>query len=344
MTAVTARIKILARMDVAEKRRPQDGRIKTRSSSGREVELRISNMPTAFGEKVVMRIFDPDLVVKDFAQLGFSPGEAANWRVMVERPHGIVLVTGPTGSGKTTTLYSTLKHLATPELNVCTVEDPIEMVSPEFNQMQVHAAIDLDFAAGVRTLLRQDPDIIMVGEIRDLETAQMAVQASLTGHLVLSTLHTNDAPSAVTRLLDLGVPHYLIQSTLTGVVAQRRVRTLCPHCKQATTQDPQSWTVLTHGWDIPLPPEVFQPAGCLECRNTGFMGRTGIYEMMKLSPRLRGLISAQLDLGGFGQAALSEGMRPLRISAADQVAAGLTTVQEILTVLPPIEAFDDTRP
>ncbi|WP_447737600.1 GspE/PulE family protein [Rhodanobacter soli] len=344
MTAVTARIKILARMDVAEKRRPQDGRIKTRSTSGREVELRISNMPTAFGEKVVMRIFDPDLVVKDFAQLGFSPGEGANWRSMVERPHGIVLVTGPTGSGKTTTLYSTLKHLATPELNVCTVEDPIEMVSPEFNQMQVHAAIELDFAAGVRTLLRQDPDIIMIGEIRDLETAQMAVQASLTGHLVLSTLHTNDAPSAVTRLLDLGVPHYLIQSTLTGVVAQRLVRTLCPHCKRASAQDLQAWTVLTHGWDMPLPQQVFQPVGCLECRNTGFLGRTGIYEMLKLSPRLRGMISAQLDLSGFGQAALSEGMRPLRISAADQVAAGLTTVQEILTVLPPIDAFDDTQP
>ena len=342
MTAVTARIKILARMDVAEKRRPQDGRIKTRSVSGREVELRISNMPTAFGEKVVMRIFDPDLVVKDFAQLGFSPGEDALWRSMVERPHGIVLVTGPTGSGKTTTLYSTLRHLATPELNVCTVEDPIEMVSPEFNQMQVHAAIDLDFAAGVRTLLRQDPDIIMVGEIRDLETAQMAVQASLTGHLVLSTLHTNDAPSAVTRMLDLGVPHYLIQSTLAGVVAQRLVRTLCPHCKKATAQDPQAWNVLTHGWDLPVPETVYQPVGCLECRNTGFLGRTGIYEMMRMSPRLRSLISSELDLGSFGKAALGEGMRPLRISAADQVAAGLTTAQEILTVLPPLEAFDDT--
>ena len=344
MTAVTARIKILARMDVAEKRRPQDGRIKTRSVSGREVELRISNMPTAFGEKVVMRIFDPDLVVKDFAQLGFSASEDANWRVMVERPHGIVLVTGPTGSGKTTTLYSTLKHLARPELNVCTVEDPIEMVSPEFNQMQVHAAIDLDFAAGVRTLLRQDPDIIMVGEIRDLETAQMAVQASLTGHLVLSTLHTNDAPSAVTRLLDLGVPHYLIQSTLTGVVAQRLVRTLCPHCKQPTTQDPLPWNVLTHGWAMPVPEQVFGPIGCLECRNTGFMGRTGIYEMMRMTAHLRGMISSQLDLSGFGQAALAEGMRPLRISAADQIIAGLTTVEEVLTVLPPIDGFDDTQP
>jgi len=344
MTAVTARIKILARMDVAEKRRPQDGRIKTRSSSGREVELRISNMPTAFGEKVVMRIFDPDIVAKDFAQLGFSAEEGAIWRTMVERPHGIVLVTGPTGSGKTTTLYSTLKHLATPEINVCTVEDPIEMVSPEFNQMQVHAAIDLDFAAGVRTLLRQDPDIIMVGEIRDLETAQMAVQASLTGHLVLSTLHTNDAPSAVTRLLDLGVPHYLIQSTLTGVVAQRLVRTLCPHCKLPTEQDPHEWTSLTHGWSVPLPATVYRAVGCLECRNTGFMGRTGIYEMMKLSPRLRGLISAQLDLSGFGAAALTEGMRPLRISAAEQVVRGVTTVQEALTVLPPIDPIDEPQP
>lgn len=337
MTAVTARIKILARMDVSEKRRPQDGRIKTRSASKREVELRISTMPTAFGEKVVMRIFDPDIVAKDFSQLGFSPEEGEAWRTMVERPHGIVLVTGPTGSGKTTTLYSTLKHLATPELNVCTVEDPIEMVSPEFNQMQVQAAIDLDFATGVRTLLRQDPDIIMVGEIRDLETAQMAVQASLTGHLVLSTLHTNDAPSAITRLLDLGVPHYLIQSTLTGVVAQRLVRTLCAHCKQAVEQEPHEWTALTHGWDVPLPEKVFKPVGCLECRNTGFMGRTGIYEMLPLSGRLRGLISSQLDLGHFGHAALAEGMRPLRISAAAQVARGVTTVKEVLTVIPPIE-------
>ncbi|MET0505802.1 MAG: GspE/PulE family protein [Luteibacter sp.] len=340
MTAVTARVKILSRMDVAEKRRPQDGRIKTRSAGGREVELRISTMPTAFGEKVVMRIFDPDLVMKDFAQLGFSEEEGKLWRGMVERPHGIVLVTGPTGSGKTTTLYSTLKHLATPELNVCTVEDPIEMVSPDLNQMQVQPSIDLDFAAGVRTLLRQDPDIIMIGEIRDLETAQMAVQASLTGHLVLSTLHTNDSPSAVTRLLDLGVPHYLIQSTLTGVVAQRLVRTLCPHCKRATAQDPDEWSVVTHGWDIPLPERVFEPVGCLECRKTGFLGRTGVYEMMPMSPRLRGLISSELDLGRFGEAALRDGMKPLRISAAAQVAAGVTTVREVLNVLPPSDIED----
>lgn len=337
MTAVTARVKILARLDVAEKRRPQDGRIKTRSAGGREVELRISDMPTAFGEKLVMRIFDPDIVVKQFAQLGFAPEEDRAWRIMIERPHGIVLVTGPTGSGKTTTLYSTLKHLARPELNVCTIEDPIEMVAPELNQTQVQPAIDLDFAAGVRTLLRQDPDIIMIGEIRDLETAQMAVQASLTGHLVLSTLHTNDAPSAVTRLLDLGAPHYLIQSTLAGVVAQRLVRTLCPHCKVTCPQDPDAWRVLTHGWDIPLPERVYVPSGCLECRNTGFLGRTGIYEMMTISSRLRGLISSQLDLAAFNACALAEGMRPLRVSAAAQVANGVTTVEEVLAVLPASE-------
>ncbi len=337
MTAVTARIKILGRMDLAEKRRPQDGRIKTRSQGGREVELRLSTMPTAFGEKVVMRIFDPDVVVKEFRQLGFSAEEENLWRAMVERPHGIVLVTGPTGSGKTTTLYSTLKHLATPDINVCTVEDPIEMVCPEFNQMQVQPAIDLDFAAGVRTLLRQDPDIIMVGEIRDLETAQMAVQASLTGHLVLSTLHTNDAPSAVSRLLDLGVPHYLIQSTLTGVVAQRLVRTLCPHCKTPQPIEARAWDALVHRWSLPLPAAAQGPVGCLECRKTGYLGRTGIYEMLRVTPRLRSLIQADTDLMRFGEACLADGMRPLRISAAAQVVRGVTTLGEVMTVLPPLD-------
>jgi len=337
MTAVTARVKILGRMDLAEKRRPQDGRIKTRSSGGREVELRLSTMPTAFGEKVVMRVFDPDIVVKEFRQLGFSMDEELIWRALVERPHGIVLVTGPTGSGKTTTLYSTLKHLATPDINVCTVEDPIEMVCPEFNQMQVQTAIDLDFATGVRTLMRQDPDIIMVGEIRDLETAQMAIQASLTGHLVLSTLHTNDAPSALPRLLDLGAPHYLIQSTLTGVVAQRLVRMLCPHCKAETKLDLRAWDALVHRWNIPPPARAYGPTGCLECRNTGFLGRTGIYEMMRISVPIRRMIQPEIDLGRLTEAALAEGMRPLRVSAAAQVARGITTIPEVIGVLPPVE-------
>ncbi len=337
MTAVTSRIKILGRMDVAEKRRPQDGRIKTRSQGGREVELRLSSMPTAFGEKIVMRIFDPDIVVKEFRQLGFNPDEERIWRDLVERPHGIVLVTGPTGSGKTTTLYSTLKVLATPDINVCTVEDPIEMVSPEFNQMQVQASIDLDFASGVRTLLRQDPDIIMIGEIRDLETAQMAVQASLTGHLVLSTLHTNDAPSALTRLLDLGTPNYLIQSTLTGIVAQRLVRTLCPHCKIEVPLDVQAWAALTHRWATSPPEKNYGPKGCLECRKTGFLGRTGIYEMMRITPPIRAQIVANMDLSRITEVAYGEGMRPLRASAAAQVARGVTTIAEVAGVLPPSE-------
>ena len=336
MTAVVSRIKVLGRMDLAERRRPQDGRIKTRSPGGREVEMRLSTMPTAFGEKCVMRIFDPDAAFKSIDQLGFSPQEAAGWTALVERPHGIVLVTGPTGSGKTTTLYSTLKRLATPDVNVCTVEDPIEMIAPEFNQMQVQVNIDLDFAAGVRTLLRQDPDIIMIGEIRDLETAQMAVQASLTGHLVLSTLHTNDAPSAITRLLDLGVPHYLLASTINGVLAQRLVRTLCPHCKVPKPLSAAQWAVLADA-DEALPESAtpYAPAGCIDCRRTGYLGRVGLYELLPLGPRLRGLIRADMDLAAFSRAARAEGVRTLRSAALEKVAAGLTTIEEVLTVLPP---------
>jgi general secretion pathway protein E len=336
MTAVVSRIKVLGRMDLAERRRPQDGRIKTRSPGGREVEMRLSTMPTAFGEKCVMRIFDPDAAFKTIDQLGFSPQEAAGWTALVERPHGIVLVTGPTGSGKTTTLYSTLKRLATPDVNVCTVEDPIEMIAPEFNQMQVQTNIDLDFAAGVRTLLRQDPDIIMIGEIRDLETAQMAVQASLTGHLVLSTLHTNDAPSAITRLLDLGVPHYLLASTLNGVLAQRLVRTLCQHCKVPTVLSGAQWAVLADADEaLPESPTPYAPAGCIDCRRTGYMGRVGLYELLPLGSRLRGLIRADMDLAGFSRAARAEGVRTLRRAGLEKVAAGLTTIEEVLTVLPP---------
>jgi general secretion pathway protein E len=337
MAAVTSRIKILGRMDIAERRRPQDGRIKMRTPGGREVEMRLSTMPTAFGEKCVMRIFDPELVLKNFSQLGFNGQEESIWRTMVERPHGIVLVTGPTGSGKTTTLYSTLKYLATPDLNVCTIEDPIEMVAPEFNQMQVQASIDLTFAAGVRTLLRQDPDIIMVGEIRDLETAEMAIQAALTGHLVLSTLHTNDAPSAVTRLLDLGAPHFLIQGTVAGIVAQRLVRRLCPKCKAEGPLDERKWALLTQGFGFPPPTKVFMPVGCIDCRKTGYSGRTAIYEMMPISAALRSKIHPSMDLPAFRAAALNEGLRPLRLSAAEQVAKGITTLEEVLTVLPTSE-------
>jgi len=338
MTGVTARIKVLGRMDLAEKRRPQDGRLKARSPSGREVEMRLSTMPTAFGEKVVMRIFDPDIVVKEFSQLGFSDREGKLWEEMIAAPNGIVLVTGPTGSGKTTTLYSTLKRLATPEINVCTVEDPIEMIAPEFNQMQVQHNIDLGFAEGVRTLLRQDPDIIMVGEIRDLQTAQMAIQAALTGHLVLSTLHTNDAASAVQRLMDLGAPYYLLQGTIVGIMAQRLVRTLCPHCKRLDAQvDEVKWKALCHPWRAEIPPRIGAPVGCLECRKTGYLGRTGIYEMFRVSPTLRSMIHPSVELAKFSEAALKEGMRPLRLSAATHVARGITTIEEVIGVLPLVD-------
>jgi general secretion pathway protein E len=337
MNAVISRIKILGRMNVAERRRPQDGRIKTRTPLGREVELRLSTMPTAFGEKCVMRIFDPDIVMKDFTQLGFSLQEVAAWENMIRQPNGIVLVTGPTGSGKTTTLYSTLRSLARPEINVCTVEDPIEMVSPEFNQTQVQPTIDLTFAQGIRTLLRQDPDIIMVGEIRDVETAQMAVQASLTGHLVLSTLHTNDAPAAISRLLDIGVPAYLMQGTLVGIVAQRLVRKLCPHCKETEKLSDADWEALIHPWSVAKPDLVGKSKGCLECRNTGYLGRMGIYEMLTVTSALRTLLRDGPDLAAIRRQAYQDGMQPLRLSAAQQIIAGLTTVEEVMKVLPALE-------
>ena len=340
VTAMTSRIKLLGRMDLMEKRRPQDGRVKTRTEDGQEIELRLSTLPTAFGEKLVMRIFDPEVLVRDFSELGFSDDDRARWQKMTSQPNGIILVTGPTGSGKTTTLYSTLKSLATPEVNVCTLEDPIEMVEPAFNQMQVQAGIDLGFAEGVRALMRQDPDIIMVGEIRDLETADMAIQAALTGHLVLSTLHTNDAPSAITRLLDLGVPSYLINATLLGIMAQRLVRTLCPHCKQpqpAQDSDNELWDHLVAPWKAARPKQLQRPQGCLECRMTGYSGRIGIYEILLMSPELRKIISAETNIAALREQANREGMKPLRISGAQKVAAGLTTLEEVLKTSPPAE-------
>ena len=337
--AITSRIKILGRMDVAEKRRPQDGRLKTRSADGGEVELRLSSLPTAFGEKVVMWIFDPEVLVRDFSQLGFSEQDSERWATMTSRPHGIILVTGPTGSGKTTTLYSTLKQLATSEVNVCTIEDPIEMVEPSFNQMQVQTNIDLSFAEGLRALMRQDPDIIMVGEIRDLETAQMAIQAALTGHLVLSTLHTNDAPSAITRLLDIGVPSYLINATVLGVMAQRLVRTLCPLCKAPSIlRHEKLWDELVDPFTSDRPQRVYRPTGCVECRNTGYTGRVGIYEVLMMSSEVKRVITAETDIARVRAQAYKEGMKPLRVSGALKIALGLTTFDEVMRVAPPAGA------
>ncbi len=333
-TAITSRLKILGRLNVAEKRRPQDGRLKTVSPEGNEIELRLSTLPTAFGEKLVMRIFDPDVLLRSFEQLGLANEDYKRWQEMIEKPHGIVLVTGPTGSGKTTTLYSSLKQIATSEVNVCTIEDPIEMMEGSFNQMQVQHNIDLDFASGVRALMRQDPDIIMIGEIRDLETAEMAIQAALTGHLVLSTLHTNDAPSAITRLLELGVPAYLLKATVLGVMAQRLVRTLCPHCKQPDTVTENDWKMLTKPWKVALPQTIYQPQGCLECRNTGYLGRQGIYEILSMSDSVKELIDEQVNIENIRRQSMKEGMRTLRLSGAQKVAAGDTTIAEVLRVAP----------
>jgi general secretion pathway protein E len=345
LTAMTARIKLLGRMDVMEKRRPQDGRIKTRNPRGDEVEMRLSTLPTAFGEKMVMRIFDPDNAVKDLDALGFSASEAQRWEQLVKRPHGIVLVTGPTGSGKTTTLYSTLKRIATEEVNVSTVEDPIEMIEPSFNQTQVQAHLDFGFPQGLRALMRQDPDIIMVGEIRDLETADMAVQAALTGHLVFSTLHTNDAPSAVTRLMELGVPSYLINATLLGVLAQRLVRTLCKLCKVPDEGDdadgvPRGRDILAEvvkPWKLNGSTRPYRPVGCVDCRMTGYMGRMGLYELLTVTEDFKDKVTLTPNADTLRRQAVQDGMRPLRLAGALRVAEGLTTLDEILSATPPLQ-------
>nr|WP_290621819.1 GspE/PulE family protein [Kangiella sp.] len=333
--AVISRLKILGRMDLAERRKPLDGRVKTKSPDGSEIELRLSTLPTAFGEKFVGRIFDPTVLTRNFDELGLEPETEATWRDMISQPTGIVLLTGPTGSGKTTTLYTSLKLLATPEVNICTIEDPIEMVDPNLNQMQVHHDIDLDFAAGVRALLRQDPDIIMIGEIRDKETAQMAVQAALTGHLVISTLHTNDAPSAMTRLIEIGVEPYLLNATMLGVMAQRLVRTLCKYCKEEVSTDPLAWKAMVgENQKVPMPEKIYHPVGCDRCRHTGYQGRQGIYELLKVTDDLKTLVYEGAQIRQLRKQGIADGMNLLRVSGAYKVAAGVTTIDEVLRVAP----------
>jgi len=338
MAAVVSRIKILGRMNVAEKRRPQDGRLKTATPDGQETELRLATLPTAFGEKLVMRIFDPDVLVRSFQELGLTVDNYTLWQSFVSKPNGIVLVTGPTGSGKTTTLYSTLKQMANSRVNVCTIEDPIEMVEASFNQMQVQPQMDLGFAEGLRALLRQDPDIIMVGEIRDLATAEMAIQAALTGHLVISTLHTTDAASAVTRLIDLGIAPYLVAATVNGVMAQRLLRTLCPECKAPTHLTQEQWRLMTSPWKAKKPEQVYQPQGCLACRETGYYGRIGVYEILSMSHELKELVSDNSSIDVIRQKAFEQGMKSLRLAGAQKVAHGLTTVEEVLRVTPSVTA------
>ncbi|WP_373763914.1 GspE/PulE family protein [Delftia acidovorans] len=335
LNAMVSRVKLLGRMDVVEKRRPQDGRIKTRNPRGDEVEMRLSTLPTAFGEKLVMRIFDPDNTVKDLDALGFTSHDAQRWNELVRRPHGIILVTGPTGSGKTTTLYSTLKRVATEAVNVSTVEDPIEMIEPSFNQTQVQPQLDFGFTEGLRSLMRQDPDIIMVGEIRDLATAEMAVQAALTGHLVFSTLHTNDAPSAVSRLMELGVPPYLINATLLGVLAQRLVRTLCPQCKQRDEETSAATLAeAVRPWKLSGSYQPYKPVGCVDCRMTGFRGRMGLYELLTVSEALKQQVHTSPSMDALRRQAVQDGMRPLRLAGALRVAEGVTTLDEVMASTP----------
>jgi general secretion pathway protein E len=329
--AVVSRIKLLSGCNLAEKRRPQDGRIK-RDQGGREVELRVSTMPTAFGEKAVLRIFDPDILLKGVDELGLSAIDLPKFYDFISHPTGIILVTGPTGSGKTTTLYSVLKYLSKPEVNIVTIEDPIEMVFEDFNQVAVRPQIEITFASALRTILRQDPDIIMVGEIRDTETAENAVQAALTGHLVLSTLHTNDAPSSITRMLDLGVPHFLITSTVIGILAQRLVREICTHCVEEYAP------TIEEAATLKIPMEKLQPyrfkrgRGCLHCRETGYSGRTGIYEVVAMTEKIRRLVASQAASPEIFKAAREEGMRTLREAAIEKVFRGITTTTEMVRV------------
>ncbi len=329
--AVVSRLKTMSRLDIAEKRRPQDGRLKTRRGTT-DIELRVATLPTAFGEKVVLRIFGPDILLKDLAQLGFYPDELDHFNDFISRPHGIILVTGPTGSGKTTTLYSALKTIASREINVTTIEDPIEMVYEDFNQTAVHPKAGVTFAVALRHILRQDPDVIMVGEIRDNETAQYAAQAALTGHLVFSTLHTNDAASSITRLADLGLERYLIASILIGSVAQRLARKVCTHCSadHYLTEDEISTLRLT----IPEGKAARgqKGEGCFECRGTGYLERTGIFEILRMTEQIQQLTIEGADAPKIKREAVAGGMKTLRQSALRKLAEGTTTFEEVVRV------------
>jgi general secretion pathway protein E len=335
--AVVSRLKMLARMDIAEKRRPQDGRIKT-ARGDREVEIRVSSMSVAFGEKIVLRIFDPEIILRELGDIGLFEKQLAIVEKFIERPNGLVLVTGPTGSGKTTTLYSSLRAVASPEINVTTIEDPIEIVVDSFNQVEVMPKIGIGFPEALRHMLRQDPDVIMVGEIRDVETAAIAVQASLTGHFVLATLHTTDSATAVTRLLELGVDPFLLQSSLIGVIAQRLVRLVCPGCRVETFLTPDQLSLL--GLDVlQLAAQGESPQlqvaageGCVKCRNTGLYGRSGVFEVLEVDDKIRKLITARASAKDVMKQARQDGLLTLREAAIRKLAKGLTSFDEVLRV------------
>ena len=329
--AIVSRIKTMSRLDIAEKRKAQDGRIKTVRKDS-EIELRVSTLPVAFGEKVVLRIFDPEILIQDLSGLGFYAEELRQFSDFIARPHGIILITGPTGSGKTTTLYSALKAIATREQNVTTIEDPIEMVYDAFNQTAINTKIGITYASALRHILRQDPDIIMVGEIRDPETAQYAIQAALTGHLVFSTLHTNDASSAISRLEDLGVERFLIASTLIGAMAQRLVRRICHHCTAERFLTTEEAEVLQLSVPTGKRIRVQEGAGCFECRQTGYLGRTGIFEILEIDDKVKEMIIDGTETSKIKREVTRAGCRTLRQSALRKLADGITTFEEVVRV------------
>ena len=332
LTMVIARFKILGEMKLDEKRKPQDGGIKRRLDNGKQVEMRLSTLPTTFGEKMVVRIFDKNVAGNDLSFIGFAPEDLKLWEALINEPQGLILVTGPTGSGKTTTLYTTLNKVATPDVNVCTAEDPVEMEVDTFNQVQVNTQIGLTFAECIRSFLRQDPDIIMVGEIRDLETGEMAIQSSLTGHLVFSTLHTNGALATIQRLVDLGLPTFLINSSLTGILAQRLVKRLCNHCKRPVDSSPDKWATLLDGEELPMPSKFYEPVGCEECKNTGFSGRLCVYELVKMNDQIKKVIHSDIQISDLREK--TRGMyHSIRVNGARKVANGETSLEEVLKVV-----------
>ena len=330
--AVISRIKIMASLDIAERRLPQDGRIKLRIQ-GKEIDLRVSTVPIMHGESVVMRILDKSGTALDFATLGFDPAVLSRFQQVLMQPHGIVLVTGPTGSGKTTTLYTALDKLNNPDIKILTVEDPVEYQMEGINQIQVKPQIGLTFANALRSIVRQDPDVIMIGEIRDLETAQIAVQSALTGHMVLSTLHTNDAASTINRLLDMGMDDYLLTSTVNGILAQRLVRTLCSHCREAHVALPEVVEEMQlNRYTDASPVRLYRAVGCAECGNTGYSGRVSIVELLVMSDAIRSLVMRHVTSGEVRQQAITEGMQTMYENGLSKAVAGVTTIEEVLRV------------
>ena len=329
LPALVARVKIIGGMDISEKRKPQDGRI-TQVVDRREFDIRVSILPTVYGEKIVMRLTSKNALSREKSQLGLKPHDLQKFDHILKNPHGILLVTGPTGSGKSTTLYTALSELNKEDVNIITVEDPVEANIDGINQVQVNNKADLTFASALRSILRQDPDIIMIGEIRDQETASIAVQASITGHLVVSTLHTNSAASTITRLVDMGIEPYLIADSTVGVIAQRLVRRLCPDCKRAKKADAEDLEMLMRKPEEDL--TIYEPCGCAKCDGTGFRGRIGVYEIMEVTPQLKHIISKGGEVEAIKAQALKDGMHTLRMSATELVLDGTTSVQEMMRV------------